>query len=135
MPLTWAAPAFLAAAIVCSSMVAAKASGVVPGRKLATVSPAPAPMKRRREMLRFVMTSSLEIVRVFCRGSFDARPPLSRPQPWCDIQSASAVVIAGLDPAIHHLAKKMDARDIGEPSGLASGKPKDELRDAVLRTA
>jgi hypothetical protein len=33
----------------------------VPGRKFATVSPAPASMKRRREMLRFVMTSSLEM--------------------------------------------------------------------------
>src|ERR1051326_209629 len=61
MPLTWAAPAFLAAAMVCSSMVAPNASGVVPGRKFATVSPAPAPMKPRREMLRFVMTSSHEM--------------------------------------------------------------------------
>jgi hypothetical protein len=31
--------------------------------------------------------------------------------------------------------KDVDARDIGEPSGLAFGKPKGELRDAVLRTA
>src|SRR5215471_5001068 len=61
MPLTWAAPAFLAAAIVCSSMVAARANGVVPGRKFATVNPAPASMKRRRDKLRIVMTSSLEM--------------------------------------------------------------------------
>jgi hypothetical protein len=31
--------------------------------------------------------------------------------------------------------KDVDGRDIGEPSGLAFGKPKGELRDAVLRTA
>jgi len=30
--------------------------------------------------------------------------------------------------------KNVDAQDIGEPSGLAFGKPKDRLRDAVLRT-
>src|SRR5580692_1691401 len=29
----------------------------------------------------------------------------------------------------------VDGRDIGEPPGLAFGKPKGELRDAVLRTA
>jgi len=29
----------------------------------------------------------------------------------------------------------VDGRDIGEPSALAFGKPKGELRDAVLRTA
>jgi hypothetical protein len=29
----------------------------------------------------------------------------------------------------------VDGRDKGEPSGLAFGKPKGELRDAVLRTA
>jgi hypothetical protein len=32
-------------------------------------------------------------------------------------------------------AEDVDGLDIGEPSGLALGKPKGELRDAVLRTA
>jgi hypothetical protein len=29
--------------------------------------------------------------------------------------------------------KNVDGRDIGEPSGLVFGKPKDELRDAISR--
>jgi hypothetical protein len=33
------------------------------------------------------------------------------------------------------LTQDVDARDIGEPSGLAFGKHKGELDDAVLRTA
>jgi hypothetical protein len=44
----------------------------------------------------------------------------------------------GFVPGIHVLAirkKDVDGRDIGEPAGLALGKPKGELRDAVLRTA
>jgi hypothetical protein len=40
---------------------------VVPGRKFAMVRPAPASMKRRREMLRFVMTSSLEMSALWAR--------------------------------------------------------------------
>jgi hypothetical protein len=58
--------------------------------------------------------------------------------------------MAGLVPAIHvfnnHKNQDVDARDIGEPSGLVFGKPNqgvdarlrramDRLRDAVLRTA
>jgi len=47
--------------------------------------------------------------------------------------------MAGLVPAIHvcfatPTRKNVDARDIGEPSGLAFGKPKDRLHDAVLLT-
>jgi hypothetical protein len=46
----------------------------------------------------------------------------------------------GFVPGIHVLPrmreeKNVDGRDIGEPPGLAFGKPKGELRDAVLRTA
>jgi hypothetical protein len=47
--------------------------------------------------------------------------------------------MAGLVPAIHVFglepAQETDARHIGAPSGLAFGKPKDELHDAILRPA
>src|SRR5450631_3609368 len=58
MPLTAAGPALLAAAMVLSSMVAAEANGIVPGRKFATVSPRPPSTNVRRETLNLVMTSS-----------------------------------------------------------------------------
>ena len=47
-----------AAAMVLSSMVAALANGIVPGRKFATVSPRPPSTNVRRETLNLVMTSS-----------------------------------------------------------------------------
>src|SRR6185312_16532509 len=56
MPLTLAVPTFLAAAMVCSSIVAANASGVVPGTKFATVRPKPPPTNERREMSSLPMT-------------------------------------------------------------------------------
>jgi hypothetical protein len=43
-----------------------------------------------------------------------------------------AGLVAGMH-AFDTLKKQdVDARDIGEPSGLAFGKPKDRLRDAVF---
>src|SRR5262245_29154475 len=56
IPLTSAAPAALAAATVRSSIDAARANGVVPGMRFATVNPTPASMNLRREMF---MGSSL----------------------------------------------------------------------------
>jgi hypothetical protein len=47
----------LAAATVRSSMEAAKANGIVPGSKFATVSPTPS-TNVRREIFDFVMVSS-----------------------------------------------------------------------------
>src|SRR5262245_10657250 len=55
IPLTSAAPAALAAATVRSSMDAARASGMVPGMRFATVNPTPPSMKLRREMFDLVM--------------------------------------------------------------------------------
>jgi hypothetical protein len=60
MPLTSAAPAALPAATVRSSIEAARASGMVPGMRFATVSPTPASMKPRREMFDLVMAFSLQ---------------------------------------------------------------------------
>src|SRR5262249_5592207 len=55
IPLTSAAPAALAAATVRSSIDAAKASGVVPGMRFATVNPTPPSMKLRREIFDLVI--------------------------------------------------------------------------------
>src|SRR5215471_12323632 len=55
IPLTSAAPAALPAATVRSSIEAAKAIGVVPGMRLATVNPTPASMTPRREMFDLVI--------------------------------------------------------------------------------
>src|SRR5215510_15791865 len=63
IPLTSAFPTAFAAAIVCSSIVAAWAKGVVPGTKLATVSPTlPCRNVRREKPDRDMASSS----RVFC---------------------------------------------------------------------
>src|SRR5512143_1918968 len=58
IPLTSAFPAAFAAAMVCSSIVAALAKGVVPGTKLATVSPTLPCRNVRREKPDLDMTSS-----------------------------------------------------------------------------
>jgi hypothetical protein len=60
MPLTSAFPTFLAAAIVLSSMLWAKAKGVVPGTKLATVKPKP-PFTAPPTKPRLVMSNLLMI--------------------------------------------------------------------------
>src|SRR2546430_15010080 len=56
IPLTSAAPAALAAATVRSSIDAAKASGVVPGMRFATVNPTPPWIRLRRDMFDLVMS-------------------------------------------------------------------------------
>src|SRR5260370_6771306 len=60
IPLTAAARAALAAATVRSSMDAARAKGVVPGMRFATVIPTPPSTNVRREILDLVMASSLQ---------------------------------------------------------------------------
>src|SRR6187401_3075660 len=62
IPLTSAFPAAFAAAIVCSSIVAAWAKGVVPGTKFATVSPTLPCRNVRREKLDLDMTSSSPVL-------------------------------------------------------------------------
>src|SRR6478609_6130714 len=58
IPLTSAVPAALAAATVRSSIDAARANGVVPGIRFATVNPTPPSMNLRREIFDLVMGSS-----------------------------------------------------------------------------
>src|SRR4051812_17551813 len=58
IPLTSTAPAVLAAATVRSSMVAASASGDVPGTKFASVRPTPPSITVRREIFDLVMATS-----------------------------------------------------------------------------
>jgi hypothetical protein len=62
IPLTSAFPAAFAAAIVCSSIVAAWAKGVVPGTKFATVSPTLPCRNVRREKPDLDMTSSSPVL-------------------------------------------------------------------------
>src|SRR6185295_834015 len=62
IPLTSAFPAAFAAAMVCSSIVAAWAKGVVPGTKFATVSPTLPCRNVRREKLDLDMTSSSPVL-------------------------------------------------------------------------
>src|SRR5437660_11929550 len=59
IPLTSAALAALPAATVRSSIDAARANGLVPGMRFATVNPTPPSMNLRREMFDLVMGSSL----------------------------------------------------------------------------
>src|SRR3982074_1839526 len=67
IPLTSAAPAGLAAGAGGASLAAARASGVVPGMRFATVSPTPPSMNLRREIFDLVMAF---LPPVFSFGSY-----------------------------------------------------------------
>src|SRR4029453_12076890 len=81
IPLTSAAPAALAAATVRSSMDAARASGMVPGMRFATVNPTPPSMKLRREIFDLVMASSLRYFLLDVRNGPCLRPRLRLASP------------------------------------------------------